>query len=229
MRLLMVLLAGLALLAAVPAGASTITFAGAPYSSWHPGPHSYTTTFDGIGLTISAWNTRGHWRRLGYKDETHQGVRAVGIGVHGGHAGGEIGRGEELRFTFDQPVLLTSFTTNFQYWEYTNRPPHTRFFEGGKYRLFDGVSWGSWVDFSQTDYLQTYPNPFTPGQVTVAFGSGVQVWGLAIRASGLRDHDFTVHSLSAQAANAVPEPGTLLLMAGPLLGLVAWRRRRTEA
>jgi hypothetical protein len=217
-------LTGCLLAGAGPAGASYMEFSGSPYSGWKSGgPHSFATDFDGVGLTISAWNASGGPLRLGYKEQSRGGQTAVGIGVAGGPAGGEIDPNQELRFSFESPLILDSIVTNFQYYEYTNRPEGSQWFEGGSYRLFDGVSWGAWMDFAQTDAGQTYPNPFTPGQVTVAFGEGVKAWGVAIRSSGIKDHDFTVHSLEAR--QAVPEPGTWLLLASALAGAGVLRRR----
>ncbi len=208
--------------------AAVINFTGAPYNSWTSGPHSYTTSLGDASITMSAWSTRGYSRNLGYKEETHDGTTAAGIGVWGGPADGEIDPGEMLVFNFDRGVDLTSFTTNFQYYEYTNQPKKKRFYEYGEFSLFDGVSWGAWTDFGQTDKMQTYPNPFTPGAVTVSFGSGTQAWGLAIKSSGACDHDFTVNQITtAGGGSATPEPASMLLFASALggIGLIGWRRR----
>jgi hypothetical protein len=229
-------LAFLAILAfAASSQAAVINFTGAPYNSWTSGPHSYTTSLGGTDMTVSAWSTYGcggyKAKDLGYKEESRDGATAAGIGVWGGAAGGEIDPGETLYFDFDGGVDLTSFTTNFQYWEYTNQPQHKQYREWGQYRIFDGVSWGDWTYFSQTDSSQTYPNPFTEGAVTVSFGSsGTTAFALAIKSSGCKDHDFTINQITtAGGGAATPEPASMLLLASALGGFGFFRMRRKKS
>ena len=218
--------------------AAVINFTGAPYNSWTSGPHSYTTSLGGTDMTVSAWSTYGggccgyHSADLGYKEESRDGATAAGIGVWGGSAGGEIDPGQMLYFEFDGGVDLTSFTTNFQYWEYTNQPQQNQYSEWGQYRIFDGVSWGDWTYFGQTDNTQTYPNPFTEGAVTVSFGEGTKAFALAIKSSGCKDHDFTINQITtAGGGAATPEPASMLLLASALggVGLFGMRRRSAKA
>ncbi len=212
-------------LLAVPAWATNIEFTGAPYSNWKThGPHQYSGTKGSIGFTLGAFKKNGQknaW--LGFKKRTVNGVTAVGIGVHRGRAGNEIGPGEQLSFALDngQSVYLSSFTVNFLYLEYTNKPHKKPFFEGLKYSVDDGLTWQT---VFQNDPTQTFPKPFTSGAMTVDL-SGTKATSLLLRSSGIKDHDFTLNSVRVAGAET-PEPTTLLLFGSVLAGGAFLRRRR---
>lgn len=226
---------GLAL-ALVPAIAfgETISFTGGPYNTWNPGPLTYGFDEGDIHLTLSA-TSGGQAQYLGYKYETGNGNIAEGIGVYGGFAGGEIDPGEELIIGLvdnapeNRPVYLTSFTVNFLYYEYTSRGRGSRYFEGLKYSTDGGANYTS---VFQSDFGQTYPNPFTPGELIVSFGPGVASSDFRLRSSGQFDHDFTLNQITAVVGEGpgseIPEPGTLILLgsAAGAYGLIRRRRRR---
>lgn len=212
-------------LLAVPAWATNIEFTGAPYSNWtNHGPHKYSGTEGGIGFTLEAFKKNGQKNAfLGFKKRTVKGVTAVGIGVHGGWAGNEIGRGEQLSFALDggQAVYLSSFTVNFLYREYTNRPPCKQHLEGLKYSVDEGLTWQT---VFQNDPTQTFPKPFTSGAMTVNL-SGLGATSLLLRSSGMKDHDFVLNTVRVAGAET-PEPATLLLFGSVLAGGAFLRRRR---
>jgi len=226
-------------LAAGAAQAALIEFTGAPYNTWYPGPRFYSSVVDDIAFQAGAYfipPVSGHDKpKLGYKYESRDGAVAEGIGVYGGYAQGEIDPGEELRLELsdasgqNRPVYLSSFTVNFLYWEYTNQPPSTQYFEGLSYSLNSGATWNT---LYQSDYAQTYPNPFTPGELIVSFGANTLVSELRLRSSGQADHDFVLHAVTASTSSAaVPEPGTMVLMASALaiMGGLRHRRRKRPA
>lgn len=223
------------LVVGVSAGqAALIEFTGAPYNTWYPGPRFYSNVVDDIAFRVGAYSTlpsHGHGKpRLGYKYEARDGAVAEGIGVYGGYADGEIDPGEELRIRLsdatgqNDPVYLSSFTVNFLYWEYTNQPSWTRYFEGLSYSIDSGSTWNT---LYQPDIAQTYPDPFTAGELIVSFGANTLVSELRLRSSGQIDHDYTLNSIVANTSSAVPEPSTALLFVSAL-GIVGVVRRRSK-
>ena len=213
--------------------AALIEFTGAPYNTWYPGPSLYSSVVDDIAFQVSAYSSTWHGltpANLGYKYEARDGAVAEGIGVYGGYAGGEIDPGQELRVELsdataqNNPVYLSSFTVNFLYWEYTNQAPWTQYFEGLSYSIDSGVTWNT---LYQPDIAQTYPNPFTPGELIVSFGANTLVSDLRLRSSGQTDHDYTLNSIVASTNSAVPEPSTALLLVSAL-GIVGVVRRRAK-
>jgi hypothetical protein len=214
--------------------ADTIQFYGTPYSTWSSGgPHEYAgTTSGGVEFTVQAWDASGLYdvanqKDLGYKGQSGDGEVARGIGVYGGYAGGEIGAdNEELRLLLNpsQSSYLTSVTLNFLYREYVySAGDESWYFEGLSYSL----NGGAFTTVYQSDAGQTYPTPFTPGELTLNFTPGQQVQSISLRSSGEADHDFVLNSAAVGGA-ATPEPASMFLFGSGMLGLAAWRRKRSK-
>jgi hypothetical protein len=197
------------------ANATYIDFASTDFSGAN-GQSSYTTTSQGIDITIEAYNTYWFSQGWGTTNDTISwnpgpsgGVDGIGVNDDEISNNGGLQSSEYLYISFTSELHVDSVDLTDLFYE-------DGYFERGSYWLETSTGWETQQFFIQDN------SSAVNGAFTLSLDRDVVgLWFAGI--NNQPQHDYSIRGIQT----TVPEPATLLLFGAGLAGLVGYSRKRS--